>query len=147
MRAKGTALYVAEPPASYLVRPPTVVDCSVLVALLFDEPWRDAAAQLVDGRALHAPWLLDHEIASVAEKKRRAGVDNDVTAAAVAAYMQYDITMHRTAPDAVLSLAASYMLSAYDAAYLALASQLRAPLVTFDHKLGKAAVRHLGSLE
>jgi|BarGraIncu00222A_1022003.scaffolds.fasta_scaffold00021_40 predicted nucleic acid-binding protein len=147
MRAKGTALYVAEPPASYLVRPPTVVDCSVLVALLFDEPWRDAAAQLVDGRALHAPWLLDHEIASVAEKKRRAGVDNDVTAAAVAAYMQFDITMHRTAPDAVLSLAATYMLSAYDAAYLALASQLRAPLVTFDHKLGKAAVRHLGSLE
>jgi len=147
MRAKGTALYVAEPPASYLVRPPTVVDCSVLVALLFDEPWRDAAAQLVDGRALHAPWLLDHEIASVAEKKRRAGVDNDVTAAAVAAYMQFDITMHRTAPDAVLSLAASYMLSAYDAAYLALASQLRAPLVTFDHKLGKVAVRHLGSLE
>ncbi|HWK82773.1 MAG TPA: type II toxin-antitoxin system VapC family toxin [Caldimonas sp.] len=147
MRTKGTALYVAEPPASYLVRPPTVVDCSVLVALLFDEPWRDAAAQLVDGRALHAPWLLDHEIASVAEKKRRAGVDNDVTAAAVAAYMQFDITMHRTAPDAVLSLAATYMLSAYDAAYLALASQLRAPLVTFDHKLGKAAVRHLGSLE
>lgn len=144
---KAQAIYVAEPPATYLLRPPVVVDCSVLAALLFDEPQREAATQLITGRTLHAPWLLDHEIASMAERKRRAGIRDDIAAAAVAAYMEYDVTLHRTSPETVLPLATTYALSTYDAAYLALAARLRVPLVTFDHKLGKAAMRHLGTLE
>ena len=142
---KARPIYVAEPPATYLVRPPAVVDCSVLAALLFDEPQREAATQLIAGRTLHAPWLLDHEIASLAERKRRAGIGDEV--AAVAAHMEFDVTMHRTSPDTVLPLATTYALSTYDAAYLALAARLRVPLVTFDPKLGKAAMRHLGALE
>lgn len=142
---KARPIYVAEPPATYLVRPPAVVDCSVLAALLFDEPQREAATQLIAGRTLHAPWLLDHEIASLAERKRRAGIGDEV--AAVAAHMEFDVTMHRTSPDTVLPLATIYALSTYDAAYLALAARLRVPLVTFDSKLGKAAMRHLGALE
>lgn len=143
---KARPIYVAEPPATYLVRPPAVVDCSVLAALLFDELQREAATQLIAGRTLHAPWLLDHEIASLAERKRRAGIGDEV-AAAVAAHMGFDVTMHRTSPDTVLPLATTYALSTYDAAYLALAARLRVPLVTFDPKLGKAAMRHLGALE
>ena len=142
---KARPIYVAEPPATYLVRPPAVVDCSVLAALLFDELQREAATQLIAGRTLHAPWLLDHEIASLAERKRRAGIGDEV--APVAAYMEFDVTMHRTSPDTVLPLATTYALSTYDAAYLALAARLRVPLVTFDPKLGKAAMRHLGALE
>ena len=144
---KARPVYVAEPPATYLVRPPAVVDCSVLAALLFDEPQREAATQLIAGRTLHASWLLDHEIASMAERKRRAGIGDEIAAAAVAAYMEFDVTMHRTSPDTVLPLATIYSLSTYDAAYLALAARLRVPLVTFDSKLGKAAMRHLGALE
>ena len=34
-------LYVAEPPAAYLARPAMVVDCSVLAAVLFEEPARE----------------------------------------------------------------------------------------------------------
>ncbi len=141
------ALYVAEPPAAYLTRSPIVIDCSVLVAVLFDETLRPAADQLITGRALHAPWLLDHEVANVADKKRRAGISAEVLDAGIALYDEYDVTMHRTLPGDVLDLATTYSLSAYDAAYLAVASALRVPLVTFDHKLGKAAMRHLGSLE
>ena len=48
---------------------------------------------------------------------------------------------------AVLAMARRYGLSAYDAAYLWLASQLKAPLATFDRKLGEAARQHLGALE
>ena len=139
--------YVAEPPAAYLARTPIVVDSSVLVAMLFDESLRATAAELIAGRALHAPWLLDHEIASAAEKKRRGGLSDGVIATATATYLEYDVTMHRVTPDAALPLAAAYALSAYDAAYLCLAAELKVPLVTFDHKLGKAAMRHLGSLE
>ncbi len=43
-------------------------------------------------------------------------------------------------------LATRYNLSAYDAAYLWLAAKLKAPLATFDAKLGEAARAHLASL-
>ena len=139
--------YVAEPPASYLSFPPIVVDCSILVAILFDEPQADAARQLTSRRTLHAPWLLDHEMASVADKKRKAGAAPELLQVAVATYLALGVTLHRASPDVVLPLALSYSISSYDAAYLAVAATLHVPLVTFDHKLGKAALRHLGSLE
>ena len=43
-------------------------------------------------------------------------------------------------------IAERHGLSAYDAAYLWLAAELRAPLVTFDEKLAGAARTHLASL-
>ena len=66
-------LYVAEPPATYMVRPALVIDCSVLSAFMFDEETRDKALALMAGKTLHAPYLLDHEIVSVALKKERLG--------------------------------------------------------------------------
>ena len=42
--------------------------------------------------------------------------------------------------------AARYELSAYDAAYLWLAAELRAPLATFDRRLAEATQAHLGTL-
>ena len=41
------------------------------------------------------------------------------------------------------ALALEYELTGYDAAYLWLAAELRAPLMTFDTRLGSAARRHL----
>lgn len=147
MRPRAAELYVAEPPAAYLSRSPVVIDCSVFGTFLFAETHADAAREMVTGRALHAPWLLDNEIANVADKKRRAGVDSSLIETGIALYSEYDVTLHRTMPHDVLSLAAIYALSAYDAAYLAVATALRLPLITFDRKLARAAVRHLGSLE
>jgi predicted nucleic acid-binding protein len=43
--------------------------------------------------------------------------------------------------DRVLQAAVTYKISAYDAEYVALAQQLRVPLVTFDQKLVRAASR------
>jgi predicted nucleic acid-binding protein len=145
-RASEPKAYVAEPPAQYLARPPIVIDCSVLGAFLFAESTAEVARQLIAGRELHAPWLLDHEIANVASKKHRGGAPGEAVEAAIARYLEFDVNLHRTAPDVVLPLAEAYALSAYDAAYLALASELRVPLITFDSRLGKAAMRHLPSL-
>ena len=57
-----------------------------------------------------------------------------------------DITLHRIDVVAVADLAIRYQLSAYDAAYLWLAAELKAPLATFDAQLATAALAHLSSL-
>ena len=138
-------LYVAEPPAQYLARPPVVVDCSALAGLLFREEWEALAAGKIHGRTLHAPFLLPIEIASVALKKQRKGF-SDIVTDALAQYAELDINLHRVEPQDALTLALRYNLSAYDAAYLWLAAELKAPLATFDEKLGRAAQTHLASL-
>ena len=140
-------LYVAEPPASYLVRPPLVVDCSVLSAVLFEEPMRDEALRQLAGKSIHAPTLLDHEIANVATKKQRQNWPEDSISMALAGYAEHDIALHRVDVEAQVALAIRYGLSAYDAAYFWLASELKTPLATFDHKLALAARTHLGALK
>lgn len=146
MSGDRRAIYIAEPPAAYRQRPPLVVDCSVLAALLFAEVNRDTAVQRMAGRQLHAPFLLDFEITSVALKKWAQGWPEDSIEAALDDFGQQDIELHRTDVRGQLELALQYELSAYDAAYLWLAAELRAPLVTFDRRLGEAAQRHLGAL-
>lgn len=147
MTAAARTLYLAEPPAAYLVRPAMVVDCSVLSAVLFEEPLRDEALQRLAGRALHAPTLIDYEIASVALKKRLQGWPTESMALALADYMAQAIELHRSDVPAQCELARRYDLSTYDAAYLWLAAALKAPLATFDRRLGEAAQRHLSALE
>ena len=99
-------LSVAESPAAYLRRPPLVVDSSVLVAVLFEEAASDAALALLRGRALVAPWLLDFEIASVAQKKRRReGRSLAEVDAVLGTFMELPIQRMAIPPRAALALA------------------------------------------
>lgn len=141
--ARGRTLHVAEPPPAWLGRPPLVVDCSVLVALLFQEAQRDDAMRAMTGKTLHAPVLLDSEVANVAVKKLRAGTSQALIGDALAAYVEQSIEFHRPDVQAQFALAHRYALSAYDAAYLWLAGTLQAPLATFDARLAKAARAYL----
>ena len=140
------AVFVAEPPAAYRLRQPLVIDCSLLAAVLFDEPERDEALDRMAGCELFAPHLLDFEIASVALKKSRQGLA-EVAACALADYAALSLQQGPVDLPAQVALALRYDLSTYDAAYLWLAAELKAPLATLDRRLGKAAQRHLQSLE
>jgi predicted nucleic acid-binding protein len=124
-----------------------VVDCSVLVATLFEEAQRDEARRVLAGKTLHAPLLLDSEIANVALKKQRAGWGEALITDALADYVEQMIEFHRPDVQAQYALAMRYGLSAYDAAYLWLAGALQAPLATFDAKLAKAARAYLARPE
>lgn len=146
MKGKVTSppkIHVAEPPPAYLGRPPLVVDCSVLVAVLFEEEAADDARHILAGKTLHAPVLLESEIANVAVKKKRRGSPQALIDDALSDYVRQVIELHRTDVQAQYALAIRYQLSAYDAAYLWLAGVLQAPLATFDAKLAEAARAHL----
>jgi len=137
-------LHVAEPKAAYVNRPPLVTDASVIAAALFGEGGRAEAVALLHGRALHAPHLLDQEIASVGLKKlRREKLPGGVIAAALQAYAQLPIERHAVDAEALVVIAERYGLTAYDAAYLYVAEQLTAPLATLDDKLAAAAHAYL----
>ncbi len=141
------ALIIAEPPPEYQSRPVLVVDVSVLTAAVFAESNRDHALQWMRGRALNAPQLVDYEMANAAlNKLRRKQATTETAAAALAAFSALDIERRPTAPGDVFRLAAQWGLTAYDAAYLWLAAELKAPLATFDSRLGTAARKHLGSI-
>ncbi len=145
MRAeRAVALIVAEPRARDAARAPLVVDCSVVAAVLFDEPNRDAAVQALTGKDLFAPELLADEFVSVAVKKSRHGLGS-VAQQALVDFTELELTRCRCDMRAQWRLAIQYDLSAYDAAYLWLAAELGAPLATFDERLGGAARALLGS--
>lgn len=137
-------LYVAEPSSVWHARPPVVVDCSILVSHLFEEVDALQAAEALKGRALHAPALLPFEFANVARSKSRAGAPPERVRAALTTFDELRIVLRQAPTLALHDLALACGLSAYDAAYLWLAAELDAPLLTFDRRLALAAQRHLG---
>ena len=145
MTTPSHRLHIAEPPAAYLVRSPLVVDCSTVAGVLFQEHWWEQATQRISNRSLHAPYLLDVELANVAVKKQRQGhtpmVDDAMTR-----FKAMEMQLHPIEARDVITLALQYGLSAYDASYLWLAAELKAPLATFDEKLAAAAKSHLAGL-
>ena len=146
MSAEIPTLYVAEPSAAYLYQPPSVVDCSVMVAALFEEEARAQAISLMTGKKMYAPNLLDHEMVNVAVKKIRSGWPAASVRLALASYATQAIELRETDQQEQFELALRYDLSGYDAAYLWLAAELKTPLATFDKKLAAAAQAHLSGL-
>jgi predicted nucleic acid-binding protein len=118
-----------------------VVDASAVLDLLL----RTVAAAQVESRlfepsqTLHAPHLLDLEIAQVVRRYERAGhLTAERGAEALADYGALPIRRypHILLLERIWELRAS--LTAYDGAYVALAEALAAPLVTRDKRLAAA---------
>jgi predicted nucleic acid-binding protein len=122
-----------------------VVDASALLEVLLRTP----AAQAVERRlfdpreTLHAPHLLDVEVAQVVRRYAAAGeIDRDRGRATLADLA--DFPLRRYPHDFLLPRVWELRdnLTAYDAVYVALAEALDAPLVTRDRRLAAAAGRH-----
>ncbi|MEY2952683.1 MAG: hypothetical protein RLZZ401_770, partial [Pseudomonadota bacterium] len=131
--------------AQYLIQPPLVVDCNTVAGILFQEQTKSEAEARISAKTLHAPYLLQVEITSVACKKHKQG-QPELAIQGLFNFQHLDIELHECDPMETFGLAKRYNLSAYDAAYLWLAAELKCPLATFDEKLGKAAKEHLASL-
>jgi predicted nucleic acid-binding protein len=116
-----------------------VVDASAVVALLFNEMTRDAVVAHLRGSSLHAPSLVEFEVASACIKKMRAAPrEREPLLRAFALFDHLSIAPEAIDLAAAIALAERTKLSLYDASYLWLARALGAELVTLDDKLARA---------
>jgi predicted nucleic acid-binding protein len=122
--------------------PSVVIDASALVDILIKAP---VARRLFDrlfrsGDRLHAPHAIDLEVAHAIRRLWRRGlvVDQDVADMA-SAYLRFDIERHVHRPLLHRVWDLRYNITAYDAAYVALAESLDAPLVTRDARLARSS--------
>jgi len=119
-----------------------VVDASVAVKLLVDEPDSGAARALAaSGQELHAPRLMVAEVANALWRKARQGQFERTDAGAAMAALS-DMPMRwnddeTVGADAVrLALALDHPV--YDCVYLALAHRIGATVVTADSRFANA---------
>lgn len=122
-----------------------VVDASALLEALLRTP---AAKTIEDrlfapGQTLHAPHLLDVEVAQVIRRYAASG-EIDAERGRLALADLADLPLRRYPHDFLLPRIWDLRnnLMAYDAAYVALAEALDAPLLTRDRRLAAAAGHH-----
>jgi predicted nucleic acid-binding protein len=126
-----------------------VVDASAMLEVLLGT----ATGALVEdrlltgGESLHAPHLLDVEVAQVLRRYTAAG-ELTPERGREALMDLVDFPVHRYPHDVLLPRIweLRHNVTAFDAAYVALAEILAAPLVTCDARLG-AAPRHAAKVE
>jgi predicted nucleic acid-binding protein len=118
-----------------------VADASLIADLLLDAGERGAwaAEQVAAVQLMHAPHLIDVEVASAARKRVHAGEAtvgrahaalDDLKMLAIRRYPMVDLL------DRIWEL--RHRLTPYDASYVALAEALELPLVTTDARLARA---------
>jgi predicted nucleic acid-binding protein len=118
-----------------------VVDASALLEALL----RMSAAEVVEerlfasGQILHAPHLLDVEVAQVIRRHTANGEIKPERGREALADLA-DFPLHRHPHDFLLGRVwdLRHNLTAYDAVYVALAEALEAPLLTRDQRLAGA---------
>jgi predicted nucleic acid-binding protein len=117
-----------------------VCDASVLAAIAFEEHNSAEAQALTRSRRLLAPSLLRYEMAQVAVGKcTRSPNDASGIVRAFAASLRVPVRLLMPSWPAVVELARTHSLSAYDASYLQLAKELHIRLATLDARLGRVA--------
>lgn len=116
-----------------------VVDASVAVEILLPTHFGQRFRDRIFREERHAPHLIDIEFASGLRRLvRMGGLDKDIARRAIETMQNWNMQRHEhwNLLPRVWELRDS--ASAYDAAYIALAEGLDAPLVTCDAKLARA---------
>jgi predicted nucleic acid-binding protein len=118
-----------------------VIDCAAVVDALTTVEGTDPLRARLTGEELHAPQLIDYEVVSVLRgltlggrltEGRAQDALTDFHDLAVERWLASDALRRRT-------FQLRHNLSAYDAAYVALAEALECPLLTRDARIGRAS--------
>jgi predicted nucleic acid-binding protein len=131
-----------------------VVDASVALKWQFpDEDHVPQALALRDDFLVHgaivlvAPSLFLYEVTNaIGMAAKRARVSPDLADEALANLLACEIEVFPPDPERILRLCRRFSIAAYDAAYVALALQLRTDLWTGDRPLFQATSKELASV-
>ncbi len=119
-----------------------VVDASAMLELLLDTPLGPAVARRVlkGQETLHAPHLVDVEVAQAVRRfVRSGGLDAVRGLQAIEDLADLSLTRYPHYPFLSRIWELRHSMTAYDAAYVALAEALDAPLLTHDAALATAS--------
>ncbi|MBO0840988.1 MAG: type II toxin-antitoxin system VapC family toxin [Sciscionella sp.] len=113
-----------------------VIDASAAVSGLLHD---GRARRLLAEERVHAPHLIDSEVASALRRKVSAGqLVADVGSTVLQVWQRLGVTRHPTVAMLGRLWELRENVSAYDASYVALAEALDCPLVTADGRLARA---------
>jgi predicted nucleic acid-binding protein len=122
-----------------------VVDASAVLEALLRTPAAGAVERrlFATSQTLHAPHLLDVEVAQVVRRYAANG-EIDVERGRMALDDLVDLPLHRYPHDLLLPRVWDLRnnITAYDAMYVALAEMLDAPLITRDKRLAASTGHH-----
>lgn len=117
-----------------------VIDASVIIAVLANEPQKDKLIQLTQGKELIAPasvhWEIGNAFSAMLKRKR---IEIHQIQKALTAYQQIPIRFLAIELDESLFLANQYQIYAYDAYLLRCAIKYQSPLLTLDLALSQKA--------
>lgn len=119
-----------------------VVDASAIIEVLLITPAALAVEEriLSPRESLHAPHLLDLEVAQVLRRYCASGdLDSERAQEALADLAILGIVRYPHDPSLPRIWELRHNVTAYDAAYVALAEELSAPLLTRDQRLATAS--------
>lgn len=120
-----------------------VLDSSAVIEWLLSLPRTDAvAARIMDADSLHAPALIDVEVAQVVRRYTSRG-EIDTPSGERALGMLADLDVRRYTHESLLPAIwrLRHNFSAYDASYVVLAGVLGVPILTLDTRTARAARR------
>ena len=117
-----------------------VVDASVVLEMLTLAPRADAAfaRTLLTGETLHAPHLIDVEVAHSLRRLARQNGTARTGEECLEDFAAFSIVRYDHLPLLPRIWELRGNLSAYDASYVALAELLECPLLTSDARLARA---------
>ncbi|OSP08915.1 type II toxin-antitoxin system VapC family toxin [Microbacterium sp. LEMMJ01] len=117
-----------------------VVDASIVVDLVCTGTSTGVLGSRLEDEFLLAPELLPVEVASALRGLERGGVlDAAALESAAGDLARLPVDLHPTLPLVPRILALRANLTAYDAAYVALAAVFDCPLLAHDRRLARAA--------
>jgi len=117
-----------------------VVDASVIVDLVLARERASAIAERIQGCTLHAPHVIDLEVAQGIRRNWILGfIYGARLDAAVSAALDLPINRYSHRPLIPRIMALRENVTAYDGAYVALAEELGLPLITLDAHLARSS--------
>jgi predicted nucleic acid-binding protein len=117
-----------------------VVDTSVIVAVIANEPQRAALVELTRGADLLAPALVHWEIGNAfSAMLKRNRIELEQALQAIAAYRQIPVRYVDVELEDTLAIAARYAVYLYDAYLIRCGLKFNAPLLSLDSGLLQAA--------